>query len=328
MQVARLSAGGEMRRKCPRWVGSIPIIFGATNAALVAAQNTFYSTNWSGYVATAPAGDAFSDISSTWVVPTIKDVGTTPAYSADWVGFDGVTDSTVEQCGTSGDLESNGTTSYYAWYEFYSLPEVQIPSTTLAIHAGDKITAEVTFEPLESSAGSYAYLFDITDVTTGDSFNNNGNPEITASNDLRSSAEWIAEAPTVNGSQATFANYGSITFSNDVAAALPVGSTSAGTDQPLSAYNPSEVIGEQSSAYISVPTSLNSTGDAFNIIYGHNLIWDNAGAASPSDGATWDIHNNNNWSANFTGSGTLPRLIATPSTSPSTTITTAIMPSP
>ncbi|MGD0767068.1 MAG: hypothetical protein ABSB42_02480 [Tepidisphaeraceae bacterium] len=50
-----------MRRKWPDWVGSAPIIFGATNVGLGAnaAQNALYHSNWSGYAAT---GNAFTDV--------------------------------------------------------------------------------------------------------------------------------------------------------------------------------------------------------------------------------------------------------------------------
>jgi autotransporter-associated beta strand protein len=284
-----------MRRKWPGWVGSVPILFGATNVGLaaVAAQNTYYSSNWSGYLATPPSGDTFTDVDSTWVIPTVVGSSSSTTYSADWVGFDGVTDGTVEQCGTSGDFVGGGA-SYYAWYEFYPQNEVLISS--LPVHAGDTMTAEVTYEASESTTGSYAYFFDLDDVTTGQSFTDTLH---TSSNDARSSAEWIAEAPTVNGAQATFANYSSVTFSNDVAAAVPAGSTSIGTDQAMGAFSTAEVFGEQNGGYVSVPTSFNSTGESFNVIYGANLIWDNANASSPDNGQTWDISNNANWSSYF-----------------------------
>ncbi len=289
-----------MRRKWPiwagsGWVGSVPILFGATNVGLAAvgAQNIYYSSNWSGYVATPPAGDTFTDVDSTWVIPTVVGSPSSSTYSADWVGFDGVSDGTVEQCGTSGDF-TGGSASYYAWYEFYPLNEVQI--TSLAVNAGDTMTAKVTYEAPQSTTGNYAYFFDLDDVTTGNSFSET---LFTSSNDARSSAEWVAEAPTVNGSQATFANYGSVTFANDVAAAVPAGSTSTGTDQAMGSFSTAEVFGEQSSAYVSVPTSFDSTGESFNIIYGTNLIWDNVNASSPDNGQTWDIGTNSNWSSYF-----------------------------
>jgi len=51
---------------------------------------------------------------------------------------------------------------------------------------------------------------------------------------------------------------------------------------------------------LATPTSINDAGEAFNITYGAgppNLVWNNTGGASPSDGQTWDIGVNNNWNS-------------------------------
>jgi autotransporter-associated beta strand protein len=278
-----------MRRKWRGWVGSVPILFGATNLGVVAAQTIYFSTNWSGYLVSAPSG-AFTDIDSTWVIPTVHASSSGTTYSADWIGFDGVSDGTVEQCGTSGDVTSGGTASYYAWYEFYPLSETEIPS--LLVHPGDTMTAEITYEPSEySSTSGYAYYFDLSDQTDGESYTNT---IYTMNNDARSSAEWISEAPSVNGTQATLANYGSVTFSNDVAA------LNGGSDEALGSLGANgEVIYDQSSKYYAMPTALDSTGTEFSILYGQNLIWNNANASSPDNGETWDISNNKNWSSYY-----------------------------
>ncbi|MGD0462079.1 MAG: G1 family glutamic endopeptidase [Tepidisphaeraceae bacterium] len=282
-----------MRRKRVGWVGCAPIIFGATNVGLgaIAAQNGLSgSSNWSGYYASASSGNAFSDISSTWVVPTVQALSSGTSYNADWVGLDGATDTTVEQCGTLAYITSHGSAAYYAWYEFYPDPSYEI--TSITVHPGDTMHAEVTYEASESSTGNYAYYMDVSDQTTGISYSNTF---YTSSNDARSSAEWIAEAPS-NGSGKIYplANFGSVTFSNDVAA------MNGGSDEALGALSPNEIEMIQSNSVVALPTSLNSTGEAFNINYGSgpgNLTWDNAGGASPSDGKTWDIGTNNNWNS-------------------------------
>jgi autotransporter-associated beta strand protein len=276
-----------MRRKR---VGYVPIIFGAAKVGFgaIAAQNSLYSSsNWSGYFASVPSGDAFSDISSTWVIPALKAPSSGTTYSADWVGFDGVTDSTVEQCGTLSDITSHGRTTYYAWYEFYPANSVEI--TSLTVHPGDTINAEVIYEAAQSTTGNYAYYFDVSDQTTGKSFTDT---LFTSSNDARSSAEWIDEAPTVGNRQSTLANFGSVAFSNDVAA------LDGGSDEALGtlSYNNIEMV--QNNAVVATPTLVNSGGEAFTIDYGSgppNLTWNNTGGASPSDGKTWDINDNNNW---------------------------------
>jgi autotransporter-associated beta strand protein len=292
--VARVSSGGKMRRKWSGWIGTAPIIFGATNFGVVAAQNVAFSPNWSGFLDLAPSGGAFTDIDATWVIPTVHASASGTTYTSDWIGFDGangLSDPTVEQCGTSESITSLGSATYVAWYEFAPLDQINV---SLTVNPGDTINAEVTYEPTESSPGDYVYLFDLSDVTTGKSFKST---ESTSSNDARSSAEWINEAPDVGSSEATLANYGTVTFSNDVAA------LNGGSDQALSTLsNAYATLMSQNSKYYSVPTSLDSTGEGFSVIYGPNLVWNNVNASSPDNGQTWDISNNENWSGYFNNS--------------------------
>jgi len=247
-----------MRLKWAGCVGCISIICVATNVGLgsIMIQNTIYAKNWSGYFATAPSGQAFTDISSTWVMPAVQPPVSGTTYSCYWVGFDGVTDDTVEQCGIEANIDSGGSASYYAWYEFAPVPEQQIYS--IAVHPGDTINAEVTYEPSESTSGTYAYYFAITDQTNGQSFRN---LETTSSNDARSSAEWIAEAPTVGQQIATVANFGSVTFSNDVAA------LDTGNDQTISTFNDTDVDLKQNGIILAIPTPFDSSGETFTINY-------------------------------------------------------------
>jgi autotransporter-associated beta strand protein len=279
-----------MRFKRAGWIGWAPIVFGVTRFGLGAttAENTLRSTNnWSGYYASAPSGNTFTDITSDWVVPNVQPSISGTTYSSDWIGFDGVSDGSVEQCGVTEIITSQGSASYFAWYEFYPASEEEIPS--LPVHAGDTMNAEVTYEAAESTNGNYAYYFDLTDETTGAFY---ANTLFTSSNDARSSAEWIAEAPSINGQPLTLANFGSITFSNDAAALGAAG------DEPLGTLNDTEVEMVQSGKVVALPTSIKSNGTAFTINYGAgpaNLTWNNSGGVNPSDGITWDIGTNNNW---------------------------------
>jgi hypothetical protein len=128
-----------------------------------------------------------------------------------WVGIDGYSNSTVEQLGTEQDV-INGKAVYDAWWEMYSSgkgqPEQVI--TGMTIQPGDSISASVTY------LGSNNFQLSITDSShANDSFT------ITVSSSSlqsplaqRTSAEWIVEAPSVGGSIATVANFGSVTFTN------------------------------------------------------------------------------------------------------------------
>jgi Peptidase A4 family len=62
-------------------------------------------------------------------------------YASFWVGIDGYSTGTVEQIGTDSDC-SNGSPSYYAWYEFYPKYPYIIP---IQIKVGDIISAEVSY---------------------------------------------------------------------------------------------------------------------------------------------------------------------------------------
>ena len=78
----------------------------------MATQNTLSaSNNWAGYYALASSPNAFTDISSTWVIPGVQAPSSGTAYNADWIGFDGATgsaDPTVEQFGALTKITSGG----------------------------------------------------------------------------------------------------------------------------------------------------------------------------------------------------------------------------
>ena len=163
--------------------------------------NTAYSTNWSGYAAvtnlSTPASNAVTSVSGSWTVPKVT--GTSTAYSSVWVGIDGYSSPSVEQLGTEQDTSKSGATSYYAWWEMYPNPSVQI--TSMKISPGDSISASVTY-------GSSGYTLQIKDNTTSNSFSTT--KTATAQ---RSSAEWIVEAPSSRSGVLPLANFGTATFS-------------------------------------------------------------------------------------------------------------------
>ena len=110
----------------------------------------------------------------------------------------------------------NGKAVYQVWYEMYSTgkqqPEQVISS--MSIQPGDSINASVQY----ISSGTYSGDFElsITDTThSNDSFTIYESSSTTQSPvAVRSSAEWIVEAPTVGNNLASLANFGSVTFTN------------------------------------------------------------------------------------------------------------------
>jgi hypothetical protein len=186
-------------------------------------QNAKTSNNWSGYVAATNLSqpqpnsviDSVTEVSGSWIVPTVTGPSTGSTYSAVWVGIDGWGNSTVEQDGTSENV-IDGKPVYYAWWEMYS-SGMQQPSQrifSMTVEPGDTITASVQYITSGAYAGQF-YLSIVDNSRPNDSFS------IYASSSQyqsplaqRSSAEWIVEAPTVSGSIAQVADFSPVTFTN------------------------------------------------------------------------------------------------------------------
>jgi hypothetical protein len=177
------------------------------------------TANWSGYVAATNLSrlqaNSVTEVSGSWTVPKVTGPSTGSTYSSVWVGIDGFNNSTVEQVGTSEDV-INGAPVYQAWWEMFSSgrgqPEQVISRMT--VEPGDSITASVQY----ITSGTHAGHFDLSII---DNSRPNDSFSIYASSSQyqsplaqRSTAEWIVEAPTVNGSIAQLANFGSVTFTN------------------------------------------------------------------------------------------------------------------
>ncbi len=173
----------------------------------------FTAKNWAGYVAEvnfgSPVSNTVTSVSGAWTVPGVTpsiwpaaNVSGQQASCVTWVGIDGFSNNTVEQIGIESNIE-NGLASYYAWYEMYPNGLTLIPS--MSVSPGDSITASVQYSP-----PGYANEFQlsISDSTNGQTYTTYQ----TNSSALRSSAEWIIEAPTITGSFAPLPTFGSVTF--------------------------------------------------------------------------------------------------------------------
>jgi hypothetical protein len=155
-------------------------VLGALVFAGVANAST--SSNWAGY-ATAGAGQTFTDVKGSWVVPPVTCPQRGSTYSSFWVGLGGYASGAtgLEQIGTSSDCR-NGQPVYSSWWELIPAPSVD---ASLAVSPGDTVSAEV------SVSGTTVTLA-LADTTTGQSFTTT---QTVAAPDL-TSAEWIAEAPS------------------------------------------------------------------------------------------------------------------------------------
>ncbi len=177
------------------------------------------STNWAGYAVTGAKGSV-SNVNGSWVQPTATCTSGKSGYAAFWVGIDGYSSRTVEQTGTDSDCKGS-TPSYYAWYEFYPNPSHTISG--LKISPGDTISAQVHF------LGGAKFKVTLTDVTTGKS----SSTTASVRNAARTSAEWIAEAPSSVSGVLPLSDFGTVSFGYD---STSVAGTNAATVGGTTAY--------------------------------------------------------------------------------------------
>ena len=160
--------------------------------------------NWAGYISASDLQTPHPNVTGirgSWTVPAVAP-STNNSYSAVWIGVGGQYDHTLIQCGTEQDFV-NGQTIYSAWYEL--LPNRAIMVQSMHVLPGDQIQASIQLVNINTDA----WFINITDVTTGSSFQHTF---LYASTQL--SAEWIIERPTVNSILSPLANFGNVTFTN------------------------------------------------------------------------------------------------------------------
>ena len=183
-----------------------------------------------------------------WVVPTVQSSATDEA-SATWIGIDDQSDSLIQTGIAQNSGPDYGGTQYYAWVEMLPASPgiIEIGSSPAPVEPGDAISSLIT----ETSPG--LWTIDIADSTQNWSFSQQfsySSPGLTA--------EWIEEAPTVNGSISALANYGSATFTNLGVAGS--GDSSAGL-YPI-------YMASSSGAIESYPGAYNGSTDSFSTFYG------------------------------------------------------------
>jgi hypothetical protein len=214
-------------------------------------DGTTTSTNWSGYAVT---GTSFTSAQGSWIVPTAT-CSSGDQYAAFWVGIDGYNSKTVEQTGTDSDCDGKNP-SYYAWYEFYPHPSFEI--TSLAIKPGDRMSASVVYSGSE-------FTITIEDVTTGKSFTKSA----AVSKAVRSSAEWIAEAPSSIG-VLPLADFGTVLFGEDNTSVTGTCyATDSATSGAIGAFSTIEEITMESKKNVkeATPSGLSGDGTSFSVTW-------------------------------------------------------------
>lgn len=198
----------------------------ANPPAVLMGPAIFTAKNWAGYVAesnfSSPVSYSVTAVGGTWIVPTATPSTlstSSPQDCAVWVGIDGFSNSTVEQIGTESYI-SNGVPYYDAWYEMY--PAGMLTIYSVPVHAGDSITASVKYG---LASNPTQFQLSLTNNTTGKSYTRYS----TGSTALRSSAEWIAEAPSSGSTILPLPTFGSVAFTDSWAT---IGGVTGAIDGP------------------------------------------------------------------------------------------------
>jgi hypothetical protein len=185
------------------------------------------STNWSGAVATPPAGKGFTTVSGTWIVPDAY-----PPPSAwnghgyndglynvlHWVGIAGATGAgagNLVQLGTGTDVNViSGVISVtpYVWFEWWNsnLDNGYTRLNGFTVTPGDVVEVSVC-------AGSTSGAASIGNVTRSEYATQAINPPGANLTLIGNTAEWIVEREGIGGGLSTLADYGAMFFSDCLA---------------------------------------------------------------------------------------------------------------
>jgi hypothetical protein len=176
---------------------------GTTSAAAATGEAT---SNWAGYALTATDGSSpFTNVGARWIQPAARCTVGSPTSSAFWVGLGGFTETSqaLEQIGTEADCSAAGKPSYSMWYELLPAPSVPIRRK---VFPGNVIAASVTVDRTDV----HLLIRNLTRRTRFERTVNMPAPDL-------SSAEWIAEAPSVCRTPAhcvllPLTNFGTVSF--------------------------------------------------------------------------------------------------------------------
>jgi hypothetical protein len=249
------AASGPVARHTPQ-VGRMVRAPGAT-AQTVRGTTKVDTLNWSGYAQSTKKDGTFTAVKDFWTVPTVNTKPAGDQYSSDWVGIDGFSNSKLVQDGTEAD-NLGGTAHYDAWTEILPASEVVIPGLT--IKPGNKMEGLVE----ETKAGTWQMT--VFDLTTGKS----GGRTVKYSTPGRS-VEAIHERPEVDGSFATLASTGNVTFNPG---SLSTAAPGTQTWKPLlkvatgATLNEIFMVNNNDTAVIASPSAPSANGEAFAVADG------------------------------------------------------------
>ncbi|KFY13641.1 hypothetical protein V492_03125 [Pseudogymnoascus sp. VKM F-4246] len=190
------AAPGTAMRRARATRQSKPMIPVDGLTALSGPNNTHveYSGNWAGAVL---VGTGYTSVTGTFTVPT----PTTDGSGSAWVGIDGDTCGTaILQTGIDW-TKSGSKITYDAWF-----PDYAYDFSGISLSAGNVVTVTVT---ATSKTGGTAV---IKNTSTGQTVSHTFSNEASLGSLCEYNAEWIVEDFDSGGSQVSFANFGTVSF--------------------------------------------------------------------------------------------------------------------
>jgi hypothetical protein len=233
-----------------------PLIRSNAHDALPLHGGTVQSSNWSGYAVT-PSSANVTGVRSTFTVPTAGLV--LPGFSANWAGIGGYSSTDLIQAGVAEDSVPTNPIlgdQYYAWYELLPGDAVQLTDcsgdSSCSVSPGDVVSVDIF------QTANDIWTIDVTD---------SGHWSWTDS-DVRyasthSSAEWILEAPQVDGLPTLVAGDGTSFFGPT--STYTVGS---GAPQAIASGDPTQIdltTPEVPTINLATPSALASDGQSFDV---------------------------------------------------------------
>lgn len=199
------------------------------------------SDNWSGYAKSGNRG-AFRQISGEWTVPFVLPTSYETSSST-WIGIDGLNNSDLIQTGTAHDFK-DGKPEYYAWWEILPAAETRI---SRPVRPGDRMKAVIVKKTRNQ------WLIVLQNLTRGWTFRT-----LQTYHGPQESAEWIVEAPQINGVTTRLARLATVRFHNC----------------RVNGRNPKLRVSEgivmvQNGRVVSIPSRPNARGDGFTV---RNLV--------------------------------------------------------
>jgi hypothetical protein len=222
-----------------------------SHEALPVHGGTVDSTNWSGYAVT-PSGGGITAVTSTFTVPSASIAP--PGFGATWTGIGGYSTSDLIQAGV-GEMSLPSLPEvgdqYYAWYELLPNAETQLTGCSgdanCTVTPGDSVTVHI----FQVSGTNW-----MISVADAGHWSWSSNVSYQSSN---SSAEWIQEAPSIEGLQSTLADTGTTSF----------GPTSTyvagGSTDTIAQGSPTQIDLSPGLVNEATPSSLAADGQSFNV---------------------------------------------------------------